>query len=814
MSIKDRFAELRDEVVDLLDRAAKVMENVVPHLGDERASGLPQTFQERANTVKSEEFVVVVVGEMNRGKSMLLNAMMRKQLLTMDVLECTATVNFLRYPKAERDQSPGYVEVHFTDERPPEKVPVDKLADYTSRLSALGSDKVADSVHHVDAFVESHFLADNVLLVDTPGTNTTTHNHIRITNDQIDRSNAAIFLFGAETQMTRSDREFLEGVEEAVARLFFVVNKIDSVDRSEVSRVLERVEGNIRNVVDQSKMRRVFGVSGAKALIGRTGYARTPILAENERGKLEDPRFCKTLIEESGIDAFEDDLERYLFGGGKGRDLLHSPLSFIKSEAAKLIDKLNRQLEVLDGTFDLSGLEREIEETERIVEDRKRELEGMTDELSEELSQELLKAQEAFEEQCKLALEAIRDELNAYDSHEALKDNWNNGARLADLPGRKLAALDRQAGKFLNDAVGRVLRKQTREIRKQIRSELGEVTFDLPEVPEMTFQLQAPKIDGAEEAKLKKSEREIEDIDRQLEKLDDARAGIDEHRYNDLKEKRQQLSEEYHSELQHLGSRPEVRVYTEVKQREVPSGGAKEAAGGSVAGGALGFFLGGPLGAAIGAAIGGGGGGLIGSSRTVQESYEETVRDDTDRKHYDQCRRNIQTEHAEKLAELDRLAEKAKEKYDAEVLARRRFEKLEELKRNREQALKRVESQYREKKEKARKSALVSAKGELVNTFQRVEETLKAAVEHCIGQTEKVATDFIENAMAELDATLKDHNQELAKLQSMKEVKESERDTAKEGITQAIEDLETLKETATHLNKKHEAFVAEAGEEK
>ena len=84
MNIKNRFAELRDEVVDLLNQAAAVMENVVPHLGDESASSLPKTFQERANTVQNEEFVVVVVGEMNRGKSVLLNAMMHKQLLTMD----------------------------------------------------------------------------------------------------------------------------------------------------------------------------------------------------------------------------------------------------------------------------------------------------------------------------------------------------------------------------------------------------------------------------------------------------------------------------------------------------------------------------------------------------------------------------------------------------------------------------------------------------------------------------------------------------------------------------------------------------------
>ena len=783
MSIKNRFAELRDEVVDLLNRSAKVMENVVPHLGDESASSLSQTFQERANTVQNEEFVVVVVGEMNRGKSMLLNAMMHKQLLTMDVLECTATVNFLRYPKVKKDQSPGYVEVHFTNENPPEKVPVDRLADYTSRLSALGSDEVADLVDHVDAFVESRFLEDNVLLVDTPGTNTTTHNHIRITNDQIDRSNAAIFLFGAETQMTRSDREFLEGVEEAVVRLFFVVNKIDSVDGSEVSRVLERVESNIRDVVDQSKMRRVFGVSGAKALLGRTGYVKTPILAENERSKLDDQRFCKTLIEESGIGAFEDDLERYLFGGGKGYDLLHSPLSFIQGETAKLISELHRQIEVLDSTSDLADLELKVEKMERIVADHKRELEGTTDELSAELSQALLNAQQAFEERCKLAEEALKDEINAYDSHEALEDNWRDGAHLADLPSRKFAGLDRQAGKLLNDAVGRVLRKQTREIRRQVRGELGEIALELPEMSEMVLQLQEVKIDEVEAAKIEKLEREIKDCDRQLEELDDAQEGTNERRHAELQEEKKRLIEERLVELQHLGSRPEVRVEREEKQRKVWRGGL------------LGFTL----------------GNLLLGRR--QETYVETVKDNIDQKHYDRSKERIRVEYNKKLTELDRLIEAARGKHEEEVLGRRRAEKLEELDRNLRQALERAESQYREKKEKARQRAAESTRNQLVSFFRVAEETLKAAVEHCVGQTEKVATDFIENAMAELDATLKDHNQELAKLKSLKEVKESERDTAKEGITRALEELKTLKDEAAHLEHEHEAFVVESGEE-
>lgn len=786
MNIKNRFSELRDEVVDLLNRAAAVVGNVIPHLGDESAGSLPETFQERANTVQNEEFVVVVVGEMNRGKSVLLNAMMHKQLLTMDTLECTATVNFLRYPNREKDQSPDRVEVHFTNGKPLEKVPVEKLVDYTSRLSTLGSEEVADLVDHVDVFVESRFLKDNVLLVDTPGTNTTTHNHIRITNEQVERSNAAIFLFDVGTQMTRSDREFLESVKESVSRLFFVVNKIEhpeKIDKNDIDRVLERVESEIHEVMEQSEVR-VFGLSGVKALLGRTGYVKNPILAANKRHKLDDPQFCKTYIEESGIGAFEDDLERYLFGGGKGYDLLHGPISFIQIETAKLIGKLHRQIEVLDDTFDLSDLEIKIEKMDRTVGDRRRELEGMTDELSEELSRALVHAKEAFEVRCGLAEEALKDELNSYDSYEALEYNWGEGVHLADLPGRSFAVLERQAGKLLQDAVGGVLRKQTREIRKQVQGELGEIALELPEMPEMVLQLQTPKIDKAEEAKIKEREREIEEVNRKLDQLEDQQAGgRNERRYVELREERQRLSEEHHSELQYLGSRPEVRIRTVIEEKEQDVKGI------------FGFVA-----------------YLFRGKKRIQT--EKEIFDNRDQEYYDGRLRYIETQHTENLAELDRRAKEAEKKRGAEWAAKRKAEKLEELNQDKQQALERAESRYQEKVAKTEQMVAASTKGQLIITFQRAVEALKTAVEHSVGQTENMATDFIENIMAELDATLKAHNQELEKLKSLKEVKESERDTAKEGIVRAIENLKTLQEAAAHVEKEHEAFVAESGEGK
>ena len=779
MSVRNRFAGLRDRVVGLLERSAGVMDDVVPHLGDESAGNLSASFQERASKVRDEEFVVVVVGEMNRGKSMLLNAMMHKQLLAMDVLECTATVNFLRYPKS--GQSADNVMVHFTDGRPPEEVPVGKLKDYTSRLSALGNDEVANLVRHVDAFVESRFLEQNILLVDTPGTNSPTENHIRITYEQIDRSNAAIFLFDAKAQMTKSDRDFLQDVDKVVSRLFFVVNKIDDIPgQVDRDRVLVATEEKVKGAIaDPSKLRPIFGMSAAQAMLGRTGYTTNGFMDEAEWRKQDSPQFRQALVEESRIVAFEDDLARYLFGGEKGRDLLHNPLSFIQSETAKIEQKLHRQIEVLDDTFDLPELEQQIEKTGRVIADRKRELEGMTDELSDNLSSALSEVDERLDEKCKLEEESLKDTIHVYDSPEALKDNWNTGARIATLPERALTRLERQASKLINGALERVLRQTTRTIRTRIRDELGEISLEFPELPEMTFELQEPQIDADE--KIKKLTKQLEDCEQELVKLDAAHAGINELHYNELLERQQLLKEERINELQLLGERPEVRYESVIKEKERPVRG--------ILGGLKWCFVGKP-----------------------RVEYEKKIKDDEERREHDSRRETIDRQYREKLAEIDRRVEEARERYDQEQLKRLRRAQVQKIEQNYQQALEKEESRHLENEEKARQRAVESTRGQLVSAFRDAAELLKSMVENNVRQTRDMATSYIDKVMEELDTTLTANKRELEKLESLKDAKESDRDALKEGITKALEELKTLREEASSLLDDHNAFIAESGE--
>jgi Dynamin family. len=255
-------------------------------------------------------FNVAVVGEFKRGKSTLINALLRRQVLPANVLPCSATLNRITYGihplveihYRERDGQPGSVE----------QITIEQLAEYVTKLTPESERRAADIEEAIVQY-PLELCKNGVDIIDTPGLNDE-DNMTAITSSVLQRTDAAIFVILATSPFSETEKEFLNNMlTEDLAQVLFVVNRIDSIDDADDRRnVLHLIERRIKESVESKAARqwgkdseeyqnyvrrmgkpRVFGVSSSQALRAAT------------KGPEE-------LRQTSGFAEFEQELVRFL----------------------------------------------------------------------------------------------------------------------------------------------------------------------------------------------------------------------------------------------------------------------------------------------------------------------------------------------------------------------------------------------------------------------------------------------------------------------------------------------------------------------
>jgi ribosome biogenesis GTPase A len=116
----DRVARVRQEVASCLRRMITNLEK--SELAAQKGSGEMGFDRDLADLTKASSnlqqgvFRLMVLGDMKRGKSTFLNALIGENILPSDVNPCTALLTVLRYGKEKK------VTVHFKDGKLPESI--------------------------------------------------------------------------------------------------------------------------------------------------------------------------------------------------------------------------------------------------------------------------------------------------------------------------------------------------------------------------------------------------------------------------------------------------------------------------------------------------------------------------------------------------------------------------------------------------------------------------------------------------------------------------------------------------------------------
>ena len=181
-----------------------------------------------------------MLGQFKRGKSTFINALLGAPLLPIAVVPLTAVPVFISW------RSHALVQVRFADRRPNEEISTDApdtIRQFLFRfISEEANPRNELGVDRVDLFHPSPILAEGLILIDTPGVGSTFRHNTAAALRVLPECDAAIFVVSVDPPITEVEIGYLEQIKSKVAKLIFVLNKIDYLRSEERGHVREFVK--------------------------------------------------------------------------------------------------------------------------------------------------------------------------------------------------------------------------------------------------------------------------------------------------------------------------------------------------------------------------------------------------------------------------------------------------------------------------------------------------------------------------------------------------------------------------------------------
>jgi len=175
-------------------------------------------------------FHLAVLGQVKRGKSTLINALLGEDVLPSSVVPLTAIPTFIRYGIQRQ------MRVRYNDGRPGTVLSGEPAPWLNKQLRGFVSEdenpKNVKGVLQVEISHPAAILRD-VVLIDTPGIGSTYRHNTQATMDFLPQCDAAVFLVSADPPVTEVEIAFLKEIRNRVEKLFFVLNKIDYLSEAE-----------------------------------------------------------------------------------------------------------------------------------------------------------------------------------------------------------------------------------------------------------------------------------------------------------------------------------------------------------------------------------------------------------------------------------------------------------------------------------------------------------------------------------------------------------------------------------------------------
>lgn len=307
---RERISQVVRGIVDLARDTGTALDDSLSATAYEKQLGAP--------------FLFVVCGEVNAGKSSLLNGLFGKELCKVNVLPETDRVIWYRHGAPPRD--------------------------------------VATTPSLEERFRPIEFLRD-FNLVDTPGTNSVVKGHQEITQRFLPVADLILFVFPVTNPWGAATWNLISGLpKECHARVAFIIQQADQREAADIRIITEHMSDLSMKKI--GVIPPIFAVSGKKAIEAKRAGA-----------------FAGRAYEESGFPAFEEFISRRVCDSPERRAALNTWRSHAATALRKIEDRIEEQTRVLgDQNHFLASLEDEIDAMrERLVARLPRHLAGVAE---------------------------------------------------------------------------------------------------------------------------------------------------------------------------------------------------------------------------------------------------------------------------------------------------------------------------------------------------------------------------------------------------------------------------------------------------
>ncbi|MDD4159843.1 MAG: dynamin family protein, partial [Synergistaceae bacterium] len=227
-----------------------------------------EKINELAGQLEEEKLNLAVLGQFKRGKSTLINALLKAAFLPAAVLPLTAVPTKVSYGKRRS------VQITFeTADSETKKFDDDEsmLLYLNSFVTEEGNPCNIKNVKDVETEYPSEFLSKGIVLIDTPGTGSTYRHNTETTMEFIDSCDAALFVLSVDPPITENELNLIRFIRERISKIFIILNKTDYCSEHELSKISDFLIRTLENSGCFKITPFIYKISALNALQAKEG---------------------------------------------------------------------------------------------------------------------------------------------------------------------------------------------------------------------------------------------------------------------------------------------------------------------------------------------------------------------------------------------------------------------------------------------------------------------------------------------------------------------------------------------------------------